>query len=84
MGALGAEVSDLTIYVIGVAGGKKIPRKGGRGIMQSDLFVINKADLAPLAGLDQIVAFIEKKGTRIERATGANRSELSMTRAPLV
>ena len=42
------ELSDLTIYVIDVAAGEKIPRKGGPGITKSDLFVINKTDLAPL------------------------------------
>src|SRR5215470_15544336 len=42
--------ADLTIYVIDVAGGEKIPRKGGPGITRSDLLVINKIDLAPLVG----------------------------------
>ena len=85
------ELSDLTIYVIDVAAGEKIPRKGGPGITKSDLFVINKTDLAPyvgadlgvmqadtermrrgkpyvmtnlktLAGMDEVVAFIERKG----------------------
>ncbi|GKS83142.1 urease accessory protein UreG [Acidovorax sp. SUPP1855] len=85
------ELSDLTLYVIDVAAGEKIPRKGGPGITKSDLFVINKTDLAPhvganldvmaadttrmrgtkpfvmtnlktLQGLDEVVAFIEKKG----------------------
>src|ERR1700752_115157 len=42
------ELSDLTIYVIDVAGGEKIPRKGGPGITRSDLLVINKTDLAPM------------------------------------
>jgi urease accessory protein len=85
------ELSDLTIYVIDVAGGEKIPRKGGPGITKSDLLVINKTDLAPMVGanldvmasdatkmrgerpfvmcnlkaldgLDQVIAFIEKKG----------------------
>ncbi len=85
------ELSDLTIYVIDVAAGEKIPRKGGPGITKSDLFVINKTDLAPyvganldvmeadtqrmrrgkpyvmtnlktLAGVAQVVAFIEHKG----------------------
>src|SRR3569832_507814 len=85
------ELSDLTIYVIDVAGGEKIPRKGGPGITKSDLFIINKTDLAPhvgaslevmaqdtkrmrrdrpyvmtnlktLTGLDEVVAFIERKG----------------------
>ena len=44
------ELSDLTIYVIDVAGGEKIPRKGGPGITRSDLLLINKIDLAPLVG----------------------------------
>ena len=44
------ELSDLTIYVIDVAGGDKIPRKGGPGITRSDLLVINKTDLAPHVG----------------------------------
>jgi len=44
------ELSDLTLYVIDVAGGEKIPRKGGPGITKSDLLVINKTDLAPLVG----------------------------------
>ncbi|MES2889716.1 MAG: urease accessory protein UreG [Pseudomonadota bacterium] len=90
------ELSDLTIYVIDVAAGEKIPRKGGPGITKSDLLVINKTDLAPhvgaslevmrsdtvrmrtpagqalrpfvmtnlktLQGLDEVIAFIEKKG----------------------
>ena len=85
------ELSDLTIYVIDVAAGEKIPRKGGPGITKSDLFVINKTDLAPhvgaslevmradtlrmrgerpfvmtnlktLAGLDEVIAFIERRG----------------------
>ena len=44
------ELSDLTIYVIDVAAGDKIPRKGGPGITRSDLLVINKIDLAPHVG----------------------------------
>jgi len=44
------ELADLTIYVIDVAAGDKIPRKGGPGITRSDLLVINKIDLAPLVG----------------------------------
>jgi urease accessory protein len=44
------ELSDLTIYVIDVAGGEKIPRKGGPGITKSDLLIINKVDLAPYVG----------------------------------
>jgi urease accessory protein len=46
------ELVDLTIYVIDVAAGDKIPRKGGPGITRSDLLVINKIDLAPLVGAD--------------------------------
>jgi urease accessory protein len=46
------ELADYTIYVIDVSGGDKIPRKGGPGITQSDLLVINKTDLAPLIGAD--------------------------------
>jgi urease accessory protein len=49
------ELSDLTIYVIDVAAGEKIPRKGGPGITKSDLFVINKTDLAPYVGADLTV-----------------------------
>jgi urease accessory protein len=44
------ELSDLTLYVIDVAAGDKIPRKGGPGITRSDLLVINKIDLAPMVG----------------------------------
>ena len=44
------ELADMTIYVIDVAGGEKIPRKGGPGITRSDLLVINKTDLAPMVG----------------------------------
>jgi urease accessory protein len=44
------ELSDLTLYVIDVAAGEKIPRKGGPGIVKSDLLVINKIDLAPMVG----------------------------------
>lgn len=46
------ELVDLTIYVIDVAAGEKIPRKGGPGITRSDLLLINKIDLAPLVGAD--------------------------------
>jgi urease accessory protein len=46
------ELADLTIYVIDVAGGDKVPRKGGPGIVKSDLLVINKTDLAPHVGAD--------------------------------
>jgi urease accessory protein len=85
------ELSDLTLYVIDVAAGDKIPRKGGPGITRSDLLIINKTDLAPHvgaslevmdrdarrmrgqrpfvftclktgAGLDAVIAFIEREG----------------------
>jgi urease accessory protein len=46
------ELADLTLYVIDVAAGEKIPRKGGPGITRSDLLIINKIDLAPLVGAD--------------------------------
>src|SRR3954462_1040537 len=46
------ELADYTVYVIDVAGGDKVPRKGGPGITQSDLLVINKTDLAPAVGAD--------------------------------
>ena len=46
------DLADYTIYVIDVSGGDKIPRKGGPGITQSDLLIINKTDLAPLIGAD--------------------------------
>jgi urease accessory protein len=49
------ELADLTIYVIDVAAGEKIPRKGGPGITRSDLLVINKTDLAPHVGADLAV-----------------------------
>jgi urease accessory protein len=49
------ELADYTIYVIDVSGGDKIPRKGGPGITQSDMLVINKTDLAPLVGADLAV-----------------------------
>jgi len=85
------ELADITIYVIDVAGGEKIPRKGGPGVTRSDMLVINKIDLAPYVGaslevmardaermrkgrpfvmanmktgqgVDEVIAFIEKKG----------------------
>ncbi|GLS45979.1 urease accessory protein UreG [Methylobacterium brachythecii] len=46
------ELADITLYVIDVAGGEKIPRKGGPGITRSDLLVVNKTDLAPFVGAD--------------------------------
>lgn len=49
------ELSDLTLYVIDVSAGDKIPRKGGPGITKSDLLIINKTDLAPIVGADLAV-----------------------------
>lgn len=57
------ELADLAIYVIDVAAGEKIPRKGGPGITRSDLLVINKIDLAPLVGADLQV--MESDATRM-------------------
>jgi urease accessory protein len=61
------ELSDLTIYVIDVAAGEKIPRKGGPGITKSDLFVINKTDLAPYVGADLNVMELDTKRMRPNR-----------------
>ena len=58
------ELSDLTLYVIDVAAGEKIPRKGGPGITKSDLFVINKTDLAPHVGADLGVMEADTKRMR--------------------
>src|SRR5262245_41658798 len=62
------ELADYTIQVIDVAGGDKIPRKGGPGITQSDLLVINKTDLAPAVGAD---LSIMERDTRKMRGAGA-------------
>lgn len=61
------ELSDLTIYVIDVAAGDKIPRKGGPGITRSDLLVINKIDLAPYVGASLEVMDRDAKKMRGER-----------------
>jgi urease accessory protein len=58
------ELADLTIYVIDVAQGEKIPRKGGPGITRSDLLVINKTDLAPHVGADLSVMDRDAKRMR--------------------
>ena len=80
------ELADLTIYVIDVAAGEKIPRKGGPGITRSDLLVINKIDLAPLVGADLGVMESDAKRMRGERPfvftnlkTGARRRTSSST-----
>ena len=61
------ELSDLTIYVIDVSAGDKIPRKGGPGITKSDLLVINKIDLAPMVGASLEVMDRDAKKMRGER-----------------
>ncbi len=61
------ELVDYTIYVIDVAGGDKVPRKGGPGITQSDLLVINKTDLAPHVGAD--LAVMDRDANKM-RGTG--------------
>ena len=61
------ELSDLTLYVIDVAGGEKIPRKGGPGITKSDLLIINKTDLAPHVGASLAVMDSDARRMRGER-----------------
>ena len=61
------ELADLTIYVIDVSAGDKIPRKGGPGITRSDLLVINKVDLAPLVGADLAVMDRDARRMRNDR-----------------
>jgi len=61
------ELSDLTLYVIDVAAGDKIPRKGGPGIVKSDLLVINKIDLAPMVGASLEVMDRDARRMRGER-----------------
>jgi len=61
------ELSDLTLYVIDVAAGDKIPRKGGPGIVKSDLLVINKTDLAPMVGASLEVMDRDARKMRGER-----------------
>lgn len=61
------ELSDLTLYVIDVAGGEKIPRKGGPGITKSDLLIINKTDLAPHVGASLDVMDRDAKRMRGQR-----------------
>ena len=59
------ELSDFTIYVIDVAGGEKIPRKGGPGITKSDLLVINKIDLARYVGANLEIMELDTKKMRL-------------------
>jgi urease accessory protein len=61
------ELADLTIYVIDVAAGEKIPRKGGPGITRSDLLVINKIDLAPLVGANLEVMDADARRMRVKK-----------------
>ena len=61
------ELADITLYVIDVSAGDKIPRKGGPGITRSDLLIINKTDLAPLVGADLGVMDRDAKKMRDER-----------------
>jgi len=61
------DLADLTIYVIDVAGGEKVPRKGGPAITRSDLLVVNKIDLAPHVGADLDVMEADTKNVRSER-----------------
>jgi urease accessory protein len=61
------ELSDLTLYVIDVAAGEKIPRKGGPGITKSDLLIINKIDLAPMVGASLEVMDRDVRRMRGER-----------------
>jgi urease accessory protein len=61
------ELADITIYVIDVSAGEKIPRKGGPGITRSDLLVINKTDLAPLVGASLEVMDRDAKKMRVSR-----------------
>nr|WP_319384801.1 urease accessory protein UreG [uncultured Roseibium sp.] len=60
------ELADLTLYVIDVAAGEEIPRKGGPGITRSDLLIINKTDLAPYVGADLDV--MERDATRMRKS----------------
>jgi urease accessory protein len=61
------ELADLTLYVIDIAAGEKIPRKGGPGITKSDLLIINKTDLAPLVGASLEVMARDSKKMRGDR-----------------
>ena len=72
------ELSDLTIYVIDVAAGEKIPRKGGPGITKSDLFVINKTDLAPYVGADLELLLIESGGDNLAATFSPELADLTI------
>jgi urease accessory protein len=66
------ELADFIIYVIDVAGGDKVPRKGGPGITQSDLFVVNKTDLAEYVGAD--LGVMERDARKIREGGGSLHS----------
>ncbi|MDO4244952.1 MAG: urease accessory protein UreG [Deinococcus sp.] len=67
------ELVDAWIFVLDVSGGEKVPRKGGPGVRQSDLLVINKTDLAPLVGADLRVMDADARAGRTVAATGELR-----------
>ena len=75
------ELADYTIYVIDVAGGDKVPRKGGPGITQSDLLVINKTDLAPHVGADLAVMERDAQTDARRRADGVRAGDARRRRA---
>ena len=60
---------DVQLFVLDVAGGDKVPRKGGPGVTRSDLLVINKIDLAPLVGAD-LGVMSRRRGTESRRPAG--------------
>ena len=69
------ELSDLTLYVIDVSAGDKIPRKGGPGITRSDLLIINKTDLAPLVGASLDVMDADSRRMRGSPSLRLHQSE---------
>ena len=62
------ELVDFSVYIIDVAQGEKIPRKAGQGMIKSDLFIINKTDLAPFVGADLSVMEADSKAFRGDKA----------------
>ena len=76
------ELADLTIYVIDVAAGDKIPRKGGPGITRSDLLVINKIDLAPMVGASLEVMDRDARKMRGRAALRLHQYALGRRRRP--
>ncbi len=76
------ELADYTIYVIDVAGGDKIPRKGGPGITQSDLLVINKTDLAPAVGADLVTMDRDSRRMRAQDRSFLRRSSTARESMP--